>query len=50
MLVDGDDELIGKYPFQLMNSAFQGNKEKWIAYSGYLSTQFKRGMSYPLTR
>lgn len=35
MLLDGDDELIGKYSFQLLNSAYQQNPDLWIVYSNY---------------
>lgn len=35
VLLDGDDELIGKNSFQLLNSAYQQNSDLWIVYSNY---------------
>ena len=47
MLIDGDDEFIGKYAFQVMNSAYQQKRDVWIAYSNYKTNLFIYGISRP---
>lgn len=36
MLLDGDDEFIGRYAFQVINSQYQ-KKKSWLVYSNYKS-------------
>lgn len=49
MLMDGDDEFIGKYAFQVMNSAYQQQPDLFVAYSNYKTNYYgfgrSRGMS-----
>ena len=45
MLMDGDDQFIGKYAFQVMNSAYQQNKDLWMAYSNYKTNYYEYGRS-----
>jgi hypothetical protein len=45
LLVDGDDELIGKYALQVMNSHYQSNPEAWVVYSNYKDNFFNFGRS-----
>ncbi len=33
VLIDGDDEFIGKHALQVINSAYQQNPNLWIVYS-----------------
>lgn len=35
MLIDGDDELIGREVFSLFNALYQDNKNVWMIYSSY---------------
>ena len=47
LLVDGDDELIGKQAFKMMNTAYH-DEQTWVAYSAYINVRFQRGRSYPI--
>ncbi len=49
MLIDGDDEFIGRYAFQVMNSAYQQNKDIWIAYSNLKNNYYIPGLSRSYT-
>lgn len=54
MLIDGDDEFIGRHAFQVMNSAYRGtkgedNREVWIAYANYKTNFNSLGLSNPYT-
>ena len=49
MLMDGDDEFIGKYAFQVMNSAYQQNPDLWVAYSNYKTSSYDFGRSLPFS-
>lgn len=46
MLMDGDDELIGKYVFQTMNSLYQKNPDLWVVYSNYKTNTLEFGRSW----
>ena len=51
--IDADDELIGNYIFQLYNSLYQTNPDKWLIYSNTLNydemlRQPIRGKSSPI--
>lgn len=47
LLVDGDDQLVGRYAFQVMNSAYQQNPNIWLAYSNFKSCLYSFGLSKP---
>ena len=49
MLMDGDDEFIGKYAFQVINAAYQQDPELWVAYSNYKTSSYDFGRSIPFT-
>ena len=44
MIVDGDDELIGKQVFKLFNSIYQ-NEELWIVYTNFITEKGLVGSS-----
>ena len=44
VLVDGDDELVGRYVFSLLNAAYQSSNY-WIVYTNYFMSDFKYGGS-----
>ena len=46
MIVDGDDELIGRMVLKLFNSVFQKDKV-WFAYSNFISIRGNVGYSRP---
>jgi hypothetical protein len=46
LLLDGDDELIGKYAFQVMNSVYQNNPNLWVVYSNYKTNEPLYGRSW----
>jgi hypothetical protein len=46
MIVDGDDELIGKQVLKLFNAVFQ-KEGVWFAYSNFLGSNSKLGYSRP---
>lgn len=46
MIVDGDDELVGKQVFKFFNSQFQ-SKGLWLIYSNFLTMTGHRGYSRP---
>ena len=46
MIVDGDDELIGRQVLKLFNAVFQ-EKKVWYAYSNFLGSNRKIGYSRP---
>lgn len=50
MLLDGDDELIGKYAFQVMNSIYQQNPQLWVVYSNYKANTYMYGRSLPILK
>jgi hypothetical protein len=37
MVVDGDDELLGKQVFHFFNAVFQ-QKDLWLAYSNFMTS------------
>jgi hypothetical protein len=43
MLLDGDDEFIGKYAFQVINSAYQQDPDLWVVYSNLKTNFYKPG-------
>lgn len=45
MLIDGDDEFIGRYAFQTMNAAYQSGQDIWIAYANYKTNLYSLGLS-----
>ena len=49
LLIDGDDELIGKYAFQVMNSAYQKNPHLWVVYSNYKTNDLGYGRSWMIS-
>ncbi len=46
MIVDGDDELVGRMVLKLFNSVFQKDKV-WFAYSNFISIRGNVGYSRP---
>lgn len=47
IVIDGDDELIGRQVFKLYNAIFQ-EKGVWFLYSNYLDAKnLRAGFSYP---
>lgn len=52
LLVDGDDELIGKQAFSMINNLYTKsrllNEEKWIVYSNFKSNLYNYGTSQRL--
>lgn len=46
MIVDGDDELVGRQVLKLFNAVFQ-EKKLWFVYSNFLSTVGGIGYSRP---
>lgn len=46
LIVDGDDELLGKHVLKLFNAVFQ-EKKLWFVYSNFLSTSGGVGFSRP---
>lgn len=47
MIVDGDDELVGRLPFQLINSYYQKDDNfNWIVYTNYITSTYELGASY----
>lgn len=45
MIIDGDDEIIGKHAFQVMNSAYQKDPNLWVVYSNYKTNYYQYGRS-----
>lgn len=45
MLIDGDDEVIGRYAFQVLNAAYQNNPNLWVVYSTEKSNLYQYGRS-----
>ena len=48
MVIDGEDELIGRQVLKLFNSVFQ-YKEVWFAYSNYIYGKGSAGDSRPFS-
>lgn len=46
MIVDGDDEIIGKQVLKLFNSVFQ-SKDVWLVYSNFITGNGNIGFSRP---
>jgi hypothetical protein len=46
MVVDGDDELVGKQVFKLFNAVFQEHGV-WFMYTNFISSQGTLGYSRP---
>lgn len=46
IIVDGDDELIGKQVFKFFNVVFQ-SKNVWLAYSNHINFKGSLGYSRP---
>lgn len=49
MLVDGDDQFIGRYAFNVMNSAYQQKEDLWVAYSNGKTNFYAPGLSKSYT-
>jgi hypothetical protein len=49
MLMDGDDEFVGKYAFHVMNAAYQQQQDIWVAYSNYKTNFYGYGRSRGMT-
>ena len=47
MIVDGDDELTGRYVVSLLNMKYQ-SRNNWIVYSNFFSSDYFYGGSKPL--
>ena len=48
MIVDGDDELVGRYVFSLLNMKYQ-SRDNWLVYTNFFSSDYYYGGSKPLT-
>lgn len=46
MIIDGDDELIGKQIFKLYNALFQ-NRNYWLVYTNFITMNGGMGYSRP---
>ena len=46
VIVDGDDQLIGKQVFQLINAEYQTN-DLWVMYNFYKNDKYVEGVSIP---
>lgn len=46
LLVDGDDQIIGRYAFQVMNSVYQSEPGLWVVYSNYKTNYMGIGRSW----
>ena len=46
IVIDGDDELIGKQVFKVFNHVFQVN-DVWLVYSNFINTRGELGYSRP---
>ena len=44
VIVDGDDEIVGPYTFQFINSFYQRN-QSWIVYSNFFTSMYTYGSS-----
>ena len=49
MIVDGDDELVGRYVFSLLNMQYQST-DKWLVYTNFFSSEYYYGGSRPLLK
>lgn len=49
MIVDGDDQLVGRNVFKLFNSQFQA-KKSWFVYSNFMSFVGTIGYSRPFKK
>jgi hypothetical protein len=49
VLIDGDDEIIGKYVFHVINAFYKNNPETWVAYSNYITNFYQKGYGNQLT-
>lgn len=47
ILVDGDDEIIGRHVFSLLNGIYQKDK-KWVVYTNLKTNFYKFGTSKPV--
>lgn len=47
MLLDGDDEVVGRHAFRLINSIYLKEKvyKNWIVWTNYYSTRYQIGQS-----
>lgn len=45
LLLDGDDEFIGRYVLQLNNALYQQNRDLWLIYTTYISNFYTYGES-----
>lgn len=48
MIIDGDDQLIGQYVFQLINIQFS-KEPLWVMHSFYKDDRFQEGFNLPST-
>lgn len=48
--IDGDDILLGRNVFSLLNAVYLENPELWIAYTNYKSSLFTYGLSSRIER
>ena len=44
MVIDGDDELIGRYVFKTINAHYQEN-DYWIVYTNFVKSDYQFGTS-----
>lgn len=49
VMIDGDDELIGRYALQVINSVYRSQQDVWIVYSNYKTSEFTYGLSRKFT-
>ena len=48
VIVDGDDQLIGRYAFKLLNTFYQRYSHIWIAYTNFHASVYTPGTSRPI--
>ena len=49
MVIDGDDELVGRQAFKLISSYYQkGNN--WIVYTDFCTSRYEIGSSYQIPK
>ena len=49
VIVDGDDELVGRYVFSLLNMKYQ-SRSNWIVYTNFFTSKYTYGGSKPLNK
>lgn len=48
VIVEGDDYLVGRKVFKLLNTVYQRNKDMWIVYGASVDNQYNYGNSRPV--